>query len=164
MDPAPTRHGVAPAGERPLASSVPQDAKPHPPLHTGSPAAALARSWNEQQDRLRSLHHISFDGRVYHYRGFRYERLDDAIRYAELLAARGEHAAAGEADIPAQGVPAQVADAVAWPTAEEMELMGALSISFDQGVFHFGEYRYDRLSDAVNYARLIRSRAAPDSP
>jgi hypothetical protein len=32
--------------------------------------------------------------------------------------------------------------------------MASLAISFDTGVYRFGEYRYDRLADAVNYAKL----------
>lgn len=42
-------------------------------------------------------------------------------------------------------------------------LMAALGITFQDGVYHLGEYRYDRLVDAVNYARLRRlhGRAHP---
>ena len=37
------------------------------------------------------------------------------------------------------------------------ELMASLDISFVEGMYHFGPYRYDRLSDAVSSARLRRA-------
>jgi hypothetical protein len=43
------------------------------------------------------------------------------------------------------------------PDAPQRELMAGLDITFVGGVYHLGPYRYDRLSDAVNYARLQRS-------
>ena len=41
--------------------------------------------------------------------------------------------------------------------------MAALGITYQDGVYRLGEYRYERLVDAVNYARLRRlhARAAP---
>src|SRR5436309_9750774 len=39
------------------------------------------------------------------------------------------------------------------PSEAELELMRTLGISFADGVFHWREYRYDRLADAVAYAR-----------
>ncbi len=40
----------------------------------------------------------------------------------------------------------------------QRELMDSLAISFRDGVYHLGDYRYDRLADAVNYARLRRTQ------
>jgi hypothetical protein len=48
---------------------------------------------------------------------------------------------------------------VAAPTAAERELMAALDIQFGAGGFEFESYRYDRLRDAVLYAKLARRRS-----
>lgn len=40
----------------------------------------------------------------------------------------------------------------------QRELMDSLAITFRDGVYHLGDYRYDRLADAVNYARLRRTQ------
>jgi hypothetical protein len=42
--------------------------------------------------------------------------------------------------------------------------MATLGITFQDGVYRLGEYRYDRLVDAVNYARLRRLHARADRP
>lgn len=42
-------------------------------------------------------------------------------------------------------------------------LMSEFSIGFDGRQYDFGGYRYDRLADAVAYARQMRSRRAPDA-
>lgn len=44
------------------------------------------------------------------------------------------------------------------PTAAERELMASLAIDFEAGGFRFESYRYDRLPDAVLYAKLARRR------
>ena len=36
----------------------------------------------------------------------------------------------------------------------------ALGISFDGRVYHYGEYSYDHLADALRYGRLERTRSA----
>jgi hypothetical protein len=36
--------------------------------------------------------------------------------------------------------------------------MASLAIEFDAGAYRFGNYRYDRLADAVNYARSAGKR------
>lgn len=45
------------------------------------------------------------------------------------------------------------------PASDESqrELMAAWAITFRDGVYHLGTHRYDRLSDAVSYARLQRT-------
>ncbi|MCW7538891.1 hypothetical protein OOT46_13680 [Aquabacterium sp. A7-Y] len=111
----------------------------------------------EQPTRLMSLLGISFDGRVYRYKSFRYDRFEDAVGYAQIVAARG-----AEEDDEEQGEASQAreADPMLPPTAEDLELMNALSISFDRGIFHYEGFRYERLRDAVNYAHLVRARAS----
>lgn len=32
--------------------------------------------------------------------------------------------------------------------------MASLAITFEEGIYRLGPYRYDRLADAVNYARV----------
>jgi len=50
--------------------------------------------------------------------------------------------------------PSPPARAVEEPDAAQHRLMAALDITFQDGVYHLGACRYDRLADAVNYARL----------
>jgi hypothetical protein len=44
----------------------------------------------DEQERLMTSLAIRFDGRQYRYRDYRYDRLDDAVAYAELQLKRGE--------------------------------------------------------------------------
>ena len=92
------------------------------------------------------------DGRQYLYDGYCYDRLSDALAYAQLVR--------GQARPPGPSSPAQF-QLVDLPTAFDRELMTELSISFENGRSVFEGYRYDRLSDAVNYARHHRASAAP---
>src|SRR5437762_2884671 len=72
--------------------------------------------------------------------------LADAVNYARLQ--RSLPPGGDEAGPPP---PAQNVDA---PDASQRRLMAASAITFRDGVYHLGAYRYDRLADAVNYARL----------
>lgn len=40
------------------------------------------------------------------------------------------------------------------PSESQRELMNTLDITFLHGIYRLGAYRYDRLADAVAYARL----------
>ena len=89
--------------------------------------------------------HIGYDGRRYHRSGYRYDRLEDAVAYARLVGSQP-----GRVDTVgafAQG------NAPAWPTDAEQALMVSLGIRFDEGAYRFESFRYDKLSDAVNYAK-----------
>jgi hypothetical protein len=88
---------------------------------------------------------ISYDGRHYHFDHFRYDSLGDALAYARLQRSRP----GGEAleRIPA----AQMVEA---PDESQLRLMASLAITYQGGIYHLGSFRYDRLADAVNYARL----------
>lgn len=90
---------------------------------------------------------ISFDGRLYHYRGYRYDRLDDALAYAR----RDRSGAPYTGETPPQWA------APMEPTDAERRQMAEFGITFDGTSFHYGPYRYDTLSDACNYARMKRS-------
>ena len=88
---------------------------------------------------------ISFDGKQFVYRDFQYERLADAISYAEL-------------DIQREGKQAVAATAADWllrpvPNSADQALMQQLGVTFNDWCYKFGDYRYDRLADALNYAR-----------
>jgi hypothetical protein len=92
---------------------------------------------------------ITYNGRHYHYDRYRYERLVDAVDYARLQSA-----------LPASSrnldpVP-QVEERVQAPNDTQRELMAELGITYEHGVYRLGDYRYHRLADAVNYARLLR--------
>ncbi|HLO76122.1 MAG TPA: hypothetical protein VK196_06680 [Magnetospirillum sp.] len=91
---------------------------------------------------------ISFDGRHYHYREFRYDRLADALACARQDRSKGAH--------PPRGETSQWA-APMEPTDAERRQMAEFGITFDGTAFHYGPYRYDTLADACNYARLKRS-------
>jgi hypothetical protein len=91
---------------------------------------------------------IGFDGRQYQYDRYRYDRLEDAVSYARLR--RATPSAEDE------GVALPAARTVRPPDGAQRQLMKGLSITFEDGVYRLGAYRYDRLADAINYARLLR--------
>lgn len=97
--------------------------------------------------RLMAEWSIVHQGRHYHYAGYRYERLADAVAYAQL----------GRARQPSQE-DFSVFDRIDShePTNADRELMRELSISFQNYAFVFEGFRYDKLSDAANYARHRR--------
>ncbi|HET9449099.1 MAG TPA: hypothetical protein VFO35_22700 [Steroidobacteraceae bacterium] len=91
-------------------------------------------------------------GLHYFYDGYRYDRLSDAVAYAQLV--RGQPAR--------HPSPASLMrfEAVEPLTESDRELMAELSITFENGRFVFGDFQYDRLIDAASYARLRRASAA----
>jgi len=113
-----------------------------------STEAAVAR----EGCRLMAEWSIAHVGRYYHYDGYRYERLEDAVAYAQLVRARQSQRTDASAFT-------QI-DAVEPPNAAERQLMADLSISFENGCFVWEDFRYDRLIDAANYARHRRQRGS----
>ena len=99
-----------------------------------------------ERERLMAEFSITFNGRSYLYGPYRYDHLADAVNYARL---RREHAGAG-GQVGTMPTPAQVE----MPSEPERRLMDTLEITFLHGVYRLGAYRYDRLADAVAYARL----------
>jgi hypothetical protein len=91
------------------------------------------------------------DGRQYLYDGYCYDRLSDALAYAQRVR--------GQARPPGPSSPAQ-SELVDSPTAFDRELMTELSISFENGRFVFAGFHYDRLADAASYARDHRPDGA----
>jgi hypothetical protein len=85
-------------------------------------------------------------GRYYWCEGYRYELLADAVAYAQVIRARRARRA-----IPSLPTRFEI---VELPNASDRQLMTELSIAFENGRFVFEGFRYDRLIDAANYARL----------
>jgi hypothetical protein len=88
---------------------------------------------------------VTFDGRQFRFSGFRYDRVEDAVAYARLLWQRDEMPAATQA-AEAQAIRPS-------PTAEQQQEMAALGIALREGRYHFGDYVYDSVLDALAYAR-----------
>ena len=91
---------------------------------------------------------ITYDGRQYQYDRYRYDSLEDAVAYARL-----RHSAPSSEDT-AVAIPA--ARAVEAPDEAQREAMRGLGITFEDGIYRLGAYRYERLADALSYARLLR--------
>lgn len=88
---------------------------------------------------------ITFNGRSYAYRGYRYDQLAEAVNYAELDRSRAFADPGADDAAPLERLPR--------PSAGDRKRMRGLGITYADGVFHWGEYRYDRLADAISYAR-----------
>lgn len=114
------------------------DDDPTPDAVQGQDAAAT--------DELRLMAELAIihGGRHYFYDGYSYERLADAIAYAQLVR--------GQAHRHGPSSPIQF-EAVGPLTASDRQLMLELSISFENGRFVFERFHYDRLADAASYAR-----------
>ncbi len=110
-----------------------------------SAAAAVADAPGERA-RLMAELFIAYDGRQYQYGSHRYDHLEDAVNYARLQGSELP-ASTGPAPMPA-APPLEV------PDESQRRLMAAFAITFEDGVYHLGAYRYDRLADAVSYARM----------
>ena len=126
-----------------LRTSARNDAQFSPP-DSGDPA--------DDRERLMMKFSIAYDGRQYQYDRYRYDRLEDAVSYARLRRAVPSTEDEGVA-MPA------VQRNVQPPDGAQRQLMSGLSITFQDGVYRLGAYRYDRLADALNYAYLLRSEA-----
>ena len=100
--------------------------------------------------RLMSAFCIHHDGRRYRYNGYRYDRLADAVAYAEAMQTRQSMEIGPD--------PFSPEDTVAPPTTSDSEIMAAWRISLTAGVYVYREFKYARLVDAVNYARLHDAR------
>jgi hypothetical protein len=101
----------------------------------------------EQPDSERQMAEFSVgrDGFRYHYNGYRYDKWQDAVAYASLMRDRPWQMDPGVSFVPGQ--------TRAPSTDAEHVLMASLAIRFDDGAYRFGDFRYDQLSDAVNYAK-----------
>ena len=99
-----------------------------------------------ERERLMAEFFVAFNGRHYFYGPYRYNHLADALNYARLQRANvGAREQFGAMPAP-QPVEA--------PSESDRQLMNTLDITFLDGVYQLGAYRYDRLAHAVAYARL----------
>jgi hypothetical protein len=147
-----------PAGKEPFSTETHAALVPLQPCATtqetgmatnmpAQPASAL------EEQRLRTELGIRRIGRRYEYRGYRYDRLADAVAYARLDREHPRGQAAPEASPQADEPPPL-------PSNDERAQMATWDIRFDAGIYTFQNYRYERLCDAVAYARLLASRQA----
>jgi hypothetical protein len=116
------------------------------------PERQPANAAQDEQARLMAMLGIHREGRYYCFRSYRYDRLEDAVAYARLVGARVSDALA-EDNLP----PRTCSDAVKPPTDADTALMKALGVSFEAGRYVFEGFHYDRLTDALAYAKLRRS-------
>ena len=106
----------------------------------------------DERTRLMAELSIHYDGRHYIFEEYRYDRLSEAVSYARLAQAR-----APQVNAPLRST---YGKAIESPGESDKLLMHTLHISFRAGAYEFEGYRYDRLVDAVNYARLLARRGA----
>lgn len=106
-----------------------------------------------ERDRLMTEFSILHDGRHYHYDGYRYDQLADAVGYARLVHSQRSDTASG-------AVPPTHLGAVEPPSVTEREMMTALCITFEKGLYVFDGFHYEHLVDAANYARHCQEREA----
>jgi hypothetical protein len=111
------------------------------------PHAAAADAPSERERQMAEFC-IGYDGRRYHYNGYRYDKLEDVVAYASLTRSRP-----GPFDA---GGPHTRGETFAPPSDAERSLMASLSIRFDDGAYRYEGFRYDGLTDAVNYAKRQR--------
>ena len=91
---------------------------------------------------------IDYDGRHYRYDGYRYDRLVDAVSYARLVESRQAQHEGGSCPVVYRRVES--------PSSSDMAVMAEYFITFSEGVYRYDGFRYERLSDAVNYAETLR--------
>ena len=97
-----------------------------------------------EPERLMAEFGIAFNGRHYQYRTHRYQHLADAVSYAKVQ--RGY--------LPAIPEPAAPPRKVEVPNESQRKMMDAVGVTFRDGFYRLGDYCYDRLSDALDYAKL----------
>lgn len=121
-------------------------------------AASDDAAVRQERERLMDELAIRQDGTTFVYNGYRYGRLGDAVDYARLI--RSREAAGGELEMPVG--PFSSIHAPQGPSDEDRALMSSLAIFLEQGQYRFENYRYDRLADAVLYARLAQRRTTQE--
>lgn len=119
------------------------------PVDAPPAARAGSEATNDagEQEQLMAAFSITFDGRQYQYAQYRYDRFDDALGYA-----RRQPLAPPASDAADSLPPARLVQA---PGELERKQMAGLEITFEDGVYRLGPYRYDRLADAIGYARVL---------
>jgi hypothetical protein len=140
---------------QPGTSAVPMPLQACPALQKAAdaPDAGTTEAAAMQERHLRTELGIRRIGWRYEYRGYRYDWLADAVAYARLDRDRQ-----GQRRGPTDDVERLEDEAPSLPGEEDRLLMAQWAIEFEAGHYRLQGYRYDRLSDAVAYARLLASR------
>lgn len=112
-----------------------------------APASTPLPAEVRDDERLMAELSITWDGRSYHYGPFRYERLEDAVAYARLERERSIARVTPRANM------------LQPPSEEQRRAMADAQITYADGVYRFGGHSYERLDDALAYARLRRLQA-----
>lgn len=116
-----------------------------------TPEGGTHSATQSERERQMAEFSVGHDGLRYHYNGYRYDRWEDAVAYASLMRSRPRQVDTGGPFAPNSKKSAPTTDA-------EFELMISLGIGFEDGAYRFEGFRYDKLSDAVNYAKLPPQR------
>lgn len=141
-------------GQRSGAPAVPTPPQPGPaPFQVSAALNELRSSSTEaaQDLELRLTLGVRRMGWRYEYRGYRYDRLADAVAYARMDREHLRGQAALEASPQADEPPPL-------PSSEDLTLMATWNILFGAGFYTFQQYRYERLCDALTYAKLLARR------
>jgi hypothetical protein len=117
-----------------------------PPEPAPSVAKVPAESPAERE-RLMAEFAISFNGRHYQYGRHRYGLLANAVNYAQRQRSNS-------GPNPRHLLGAAPPQAAEVPSEAQRKLMSSVAITFQDGVYRLGDYRYDRLADALDYANL----------
>ncbi|HUQ76178.1 MAG TPA: hypothetical protein VM183_15745 [Burkholderiales bacterium] len=111
---------------------------------TGTPTAEELEA---ERVRLMADFSITFNGRHYQYGRYRYRLLTDAVTHAQR-----ERARISGAEVP----PLPVAPA---PNHAEYRLMTSRGVTYEDGFYRLGDFRYGRLADALEYAGIATGHA-----
>jgi hypothetical protein len=106
-----------------------------------------------EAERLMAEFAITYNGRHYEYDVYRYDHLADAVNYATLQRSKAPR------DDEVRPTPSR--EYVEDPDESQRALMATLAITFQNGRYRLGDFRYDRLADAVDYARLQLRASSP---
>jgi hypothetical protein len=129
------------------AATSPRSAPPAPPAEkAGSPATG-------ERERLMAEFSITFFAHQYRYARYRYDNFADALSYA-----RQQACAPSDSDAADPPTPARIVEA---PDELQRRRMTPLGITYRDGVYCLGPYRYDRLADAMRYARRGKAVRMP---
>jgi hypothetical protein len=115
--------------------------------------AAAGRPDTGERERLMAEFSITFFGQQYRYAHYRYDSFADALSYARQQLAAPSASDAADPETPARLVQA--------PSELERRRMNKLGITYQEGVYCLGPYRYDRLADAMGYASLGKDVRMP---
>ena len=106
-----------------------------------------------ERERLMADFSIVYNGRHYEYDIYRYDHLADAVNYARLQRSKPSR------DDEVRSMPSR--ERIEDPDESQRALMATLAITFQDGIYRLGAFRYDRLADAVTYARLQLQSPGP---